>query len=480
MSETGQQLRNKDIVGIKDLSCEEIELILNTAVGFRDVLRRDIKKVPTLRGKTVVNLFFEPSTRTRTSFELAAKRLSTDVINFSVSASSVVKGESLIDTAMTIQALGADVVIIRHSSSGVPHLLAKHLNASVINAGDGINEHPTQALLDAFTIMEKNGRIKGLRIAIVGDILHSRVAGSLLRGLKKMGAGEIRVCAPPTFLPKGIEEEFGCKVYYDLDEAIKDVDVVYALRVQLERAAAAFIPSVREYSKNGRDGKVVNFIIADDTGNIKVVLWDVNHIELIENETIKKGDVVEIKNGVTRENEIHLSGFGGFKKSDVKMENVKTEAIVDEKTIEEAKQGQMVKIRGVVVQLFQPRFYSVCPECNKKVTNISEESTESKKFKCAEHGEVSPKERAILNFVLDDGTESMRVVMFSNQIEKLIPEADLKDENKAAAFRDDFIGTEIYLSGIVKRNQLFNNLEIVASSVEKVDIEKLIEKLNTK
>lgn len=237
---------------------------------------------------------------------------------------------------------------------------------------------------------------------------------------------------------------------------------------------------VREYSKNGRDGKVVNFIIADDTGNIKVVLWDVNHIELIENETIKKGDVVEIKNGVTRENEIHLSGFGGFKKSDVKMENVKTEAIVDEKTIEEAKQGQMVKIRGVVVQLFQPRFYSVCPECNKKVTNISEESTESKKFKCAEHGEVSPKERAILNFVLDDGTESMRVVMFSNQIEKLIPEADLKDENKAAAFRDDFIGTEIYLSGIVKRNQLFNNLEIVASSVEKVDIEKLIEKLNTK
>ncbi len=236
---------------------------------------------------------------------------------------------------------------------------------------------------------------------------------------------------------------------------------------------------VREYSKNGREGKVVNFIIADDTGNTRVVLWDIGHIELIENETIKQGDVIEIKNGTTRDNEIHLSGFGELKKSSVIMGDVKTEPTVSEKTLEEVRQGQAVKVRGVVVQVFQPRFYSVCPECNKKVTQSSEDEN-VKKYKCAEHGEVTPKEKAILNFVLDDGTETMRVVMFSNQIENLIPEMDLKDEAKATAFRDDFIGTEIYLSGTVKRNQLFNNLEIVASGIEKVDVEKLIEDLNTK
>ncbi|GBE37292.1 aspartate carbamoyltransferase [bacterium BMS3Bbin07] len=245
MSETGQQLRNKDIVGIKDLSCEEIELILNTAVGFRDVLRRDIKKVPTLRGKTVVNLFFEPSTRTRTSFELAAKRLSTDVINFSVSASSVVKGESLIDTAMTIQALGADVVIIRHSSSGVPHLLAKHLNASVINAGDGINEHPTQALLDAFTIMEKNGRIKGLRIAIVGDILHSRVAKSNIYCLRALGA-EVRLIGPPTLIPEGLIDP-DIEIFHNMEEGLRGIDVVMMLRIQMERQDRGFFPTTDEY-----------------------------------------------------------------------------------------------------------------------------------------------------------------------------------------------------------------------------------------
>ena len=232
-------------MGIKDLSYDEIELILNTAVGFRDVLRRDIKKVPTLRGKTVVNLFFEPSTRTRTSFELAAKRLSTDVINFSVSASSVVKGESLIDTAMTIQALGADIVIIRHSSSGVPHLLARHLNASVINAGDGINEHPTQALLDAFTIMEKNSTIRGLKIAIVGDILHSRVAKSNIYCLRTLGA-EVRLIGPPTLIPEGlIDPEI--EIFHNMEEGLRDIDVVMMLRIQMERQDRGFFPTTDEY-----------------------------------------------------------------------------------------------------------------------------------------------------------------------------------------------------------------------------------------
>ena len=230
---------------------------------------------------------------------------------------------------------------------------------------------------------------------------------------------------------------------------------------------------VREYSKNGREGKVANFVIADDTGNTRVVLWDVNHIELIENGTIKEGDVVEIKNGSTRDSEIHLSGFSELKKSSVVFESVKSEVMVSEGNLSEVRQGQSVRIRGVVVQVFQPRFYSVCPECNKKVVSVEGV------FNCAEHGTVSPKDRAILNFVLDDGTETMRVVMFSDQIGSLIPEEDLKDAEKATAFRDDFLGTEIYLSGNVKRNQLFNNLEIVASGVEKVDVEKLISKLDS-
>ena len=195
---------------------------------------------------------------------------------------------------------------------------------------------------------------------------------------------------------------------------------------------------------------------------------------MIENETIKRDDVVEIKNGSTREGEIHLSGFSELKKSNDVMKNVQTEAMVSEKNLDEAKQGQNVKIRGVVVQVFQPRFYSVCPNCNKKV--VASDGI----FNCAEHGTVAPKERAILNFVLDDGTETMRVVMFSDQIGALIPEEDLKNEEKASAFRDDFIGTEIYLSGNVKRNQLFNNLEIVASGAEKVDVDKLISELDKK
>jgi len=239
---------NKDLLGIKELSVEDINLILDTAAGFKDVLGRDIKKVPALRGKTAVNLFFEPSTRTRTSFELAAKRLSTDVINFSVPTSSVVKGESLIDTALTVQALGADFIIIRHSSAGVPHLLAKKLRASVINAGDGTNEHPTQALLDAFTIREKKGRIEGLDIALVGDIIHSRVAKSNIYGLTKLGAN-VRLIGPPTLIPREMED-FGVKVLHSMEEGLKNVDVVMMLRIQMERQGKGFFPSTEEYSKN--------------------------------------------------------------------------------------------------------------------------------------------------------------------------------------------------------------------------------------
>jgi aspartate carbamoyltransferase catalytic subunit len=241
-------LNRKDLLGIKELSKDEINLILDTAAGFKDVLGRDIKKVPTLRGKTAVNLFFEPSTRTRTSFELAAKRLSTDVINFSVPTSSVVKGESLIDTALTVQALGADFIIIRHSSAGVPHLLAKKLRASVINAGDGTNEHPTQALLDAFTIREKKGRIEGLEIAIVGDIIHSRVAKSNIYCLTKLGA-RVRLIGPPTLIPEEIRGT-GVEVFHDMEAGLKDADVVIMLRIQMERQGKGFFPSTEEYSKN--------------------------------------------------------------------------------------------------------------------------------------------------------------------------------------------------------------------------------------
>lgn len=241
-------LTTKDLLGIKELSPEEINLILDTAAGFKDVLGRDIKKVPTLRGRTAVNLFFEPSTRTRTSFELAAKRLSTDVINFSVPMSSVVKGESLIDTALTVQALGADFIIIRHSSAGVPHLLSKELRASIINAGDGMNEHPTQALLDAFTIKEKKGKIEGLTIAIVGDIAHSRVAKSNIYCLTKLGA-KVQLIGPPTLIPRETEA-MRVGVFHSMEEGLKDVDVLMMLRIQMERQGKGFFPSIEEYSKN--------------------------------------------------------------------------------------------------------------------------------------------------------------------------------------------------------------------------------------
>jgi len=241
-------LNKKDLLGIKELSQEEITLILDTAAGFKDVIGRDIKKVPALRGKTTVNLFFEPSTRTRTSFELAAKRLSTDVINFSVPTSSVVKGESLIDTALTVQALGADFIIIRHSSSGVPHLLAKNLNASVVNAGDGTNEHPTQALLDAFTIREKKGKIEGLAISVTGDIIHSRVAKSNIYCLRKLGA-RVRLIGPPTLIPRELEK-LGISIFHNMEDGVREADVLMMLRIQTERQGKGFFPSTDEYSKN--------------------------------------------------------------------------------------------------------------------------------------------------------------------------------------------------------------------------------------
>ena len=228
---------------------------------------------------------------------------------------------------------------------------------------------------------------------------------------------------------------------------------------------------VREYNKNNRQGKIGSFILADDTGNIRVVLWDTNHIELIEKGKIKQGVVVEIKNASMRESELHVSGFSEIKVSDKVIENVKTERVMQEMQIVDLQQGQGVSVRGVVVQMFNPRFFSVCPECSKKAVQDAEG------FKCADHGNVQPKERSLINFVLDDGTESIRAVLFSDSINKLIPEEDLKDSEKVLAFRDDFMGTEIWLSGSVRKNQLFNNLEIIGQDVERVDVEKLIASL---
>jgi len=240
-------LSSKDLLDIKGMTTDEIKLILDTAATFKDVSERDIKKVPALRGKTVINLFYEASTRTRTSFELAGKRLSADVINISTSTSSVVKGETLLDTARNIEAMKCDIIIVRHSCSGAPHFLASRLKSSVINAGDGFHEHPTQALLDMYTIREKLGKLEGLTVAIVGDIAHSRVARSNIYGLVAMGAN-VRVCGPATMVPPGIER-MGAKVYYDADKAVDGADVIMMLRLQLERQAAGLFPGVREYAK---------------------------------------------------------------------------------------------------------------------------------------------------------------------------------------------------------------------------------------
>lgn len=241
------QLSTKHLLGIKDLQLSDIELILFTAKQFKEVLQRPIKKVPSLRDTTIVNLFYENSTRTRISFELAEKRLSADVLNFSASGSSVSKGETLLDTVNNILSMKIDMVVMRHSATGAPHFLAKHIPVSIVNAGDGINEHPTQALLDAFSIIENTGQLKGTRVTIVGDILHSRVALSNIYLLKKAGA-EVTVAGPPTLIPKYIEEALGVRVEYNLKKALQWCDVANILRIQLERQNQVLFSSLREYS----------------------------------------------------------------------------------------------------------------------------------------------------------------------------------------------------------------------------------------
>ena len=236
-----------DLLDTQDLSKEEIELILETAKSFKEVSTRDVKKVPVLRGKTIVMLFCEPSTRTRASFELAAKRLSADTINLTPASSSLTKGETVLDMAKNIEAMNVDAIIVRHQTSGIPKMLAENLSSSVLNAGDGCRAHPTQALLDMFTIKEKLGKIEGLKVGIVGDILHSRVARSNIYGLTKLGA-KVTVCGPSTLMPIGIEKT-GVKVSYDLMEVMKDSDVLMLLRIQLERQKDKFLPSIREYAK---------------------------------------------------------------------------------------------------------------------------------------------------------------------------------------------------------------------------------------
>jgi len=239
------KIKRKDLLGIEELSKKEIETILKTAESLKEISERAIKKVPYLRGKTVVNLFFEASTRTLASFALAEKRLSADSFNLSSSSSSVLKGETLLDTARNLEAMKIDFVVIRHSMPGAAHFIAKRLEASVINAGDGTHEHPTQALLDLLSLKEKFGKIKGKKVLIVGDILHSRVARSNIWALKKMGA-VVSVCGPPTLMPYKMED-MGVKVFYDLNEAIPDKDVIYVLRIQRERQTGGLLPSLREY-----------------------------------------------------------------------------------------------------------------------------------------------------------------------------------------------------------------------------------------
>ncbi|MEI6151804.1 MAG: aspartate carbamoyltransferase catalytic subunit [Chitinophagia bacterium] len=240
-------LTTKHLLGIKDLKSEDIQLILSTATQFKEVLQRPVKKVPTLRDVTIVNLFYENSTRTRISFELAEKRLSADVVNFTVSNSSAAKGETLLDTVNNILSMKVDMVVMRHSASGAPHYLAKHINAAIINAGDGINEHPTQALLDAFSMQEKTGKLAGLKVAIIGDIMHSRVALSNIYLLKKMGA-EVMVSGPPTLIPTYLQKAMDVRVEYNIDKALAWCDVANVLRIQLERQNQPLFSSLREYN----------------------------------------------------------------------------------------------------------------------------------------------------------------------------------------------------------------------------------------
>jgi aspartate carbamoyltransferase catalytic subunit len=241
-------MERKHLLGLEDLSCEEIQSFLTSAQAFREVLDRPVKKVPALRNKTIVNLFYESSTRTRISFELAEKRLSADTVSFTASGSSVSKGETLRDTVRNLEAMEIDMVVIRHAMAGAPHFLARHLEAAVINAGDGTHEHPTQGLLDLYTIGERTGGFKGLNVAIIGDILHSRVARSDMWGLTKLGAS-VTVCGPGTLLPAELEH-FGVKRTTNVDEAIRDADVIIVLRIQFERMEAGFLPTTREYSRS--------------------------------------------------------------------------------------------------------------------------------------------------------------------------------------------------------------------------------------
>jgi aspartate carbamoyltransferase catalytic subunit len=241
------QLSTKHLLGIRELTPPDIQLILDTATQFKEVLQRPIKKVPTLRDVTIVNLFYESSTRTRISFELAEKRLSADTVNFTASGSSVSKGETLLDTVNNILSMKVDMVVMRHSASGAPHFLAKHIPAAIVNAGDGINEHPTQALLDAFSMREHRGKLEGLKVAIIGDIMHSRVALSNIYLLKKMGA-EVMVAGPPTLIPPYIQEAFDIRVEYNVRNALKWCDVANVLRIQLERQSQVLFSSLREYN----------------------------------------------------------------------------------------------------------------------------------------------------------------------------------------------------------------------------------------
>jgi aspartate carbamoyltransferase catalytic subunit len=254
--------RRRHVLGLSDFRPEEIEFVIDTARSMEEVLTRDIKKVPALRGKTVINLFFEASTRTRTSFEIAAKRLSADVVSFSAQASSVAKGETLLDTARNIEAMKSDILVMRHSASGAPHFLSRYVSCSIINAGDGANEHPSQGLLDLYAILKAKGRIAGLKVAIVGDILHSRVVRSNVHSLGRMGA-DLWLCGPPTLVPREMEKT-GARITHDIREAVRDADVVMMLRIQLERQQSAYFPSLREYSRTYGLSRALFSLAKDD------------------------------------------------------------------------------------------------------------------------------------------------------------------------------------------------------------------------
>jgi aspartate carbamoyltransferase catalytic subunit len=254
--------RRRHVLGLSDFRPEEIEFVIDTARSMEEVLTRDIKKVPALRGKTVINLFFEASTRTRTSFEIAAKRLSADVVSFSAQASSVAKGETLLDTARNIEAMKPDILVMRHPASGAPHFLSRFVSCSIVNAGDGANEHPSQGLLDLYAILKTKGKIAGLKVAIVGDVLHSRVVRSDVHSLGRMGAA-LWLCGPPTLVPREMEKT-GARITHDIREAVRDADIVMMLRIQLERQQTAYFPSLREYSRVYGLNRAVFALAKDD------------------------------------------------------------------------------------------------------------------------------------------------------------------------------------------------------------------------